>query len=136
MIETADKKLKEGKEDTNKSEKEIEKLKEGGLEDQMLAQSFLIRCLNPETVQSMEATVRTGDPVELWNALINKCQLQHYHIIREVHQQFIIINMLSNESVVEYQGRAQKLGKSLDGIDYGVPDAHRWGIITSGLLDV
>lgn len=44
--------------------------------------------------------------------------------------------MKPSESLVSYHGRAQKLMKSLSGTTYNVPDTHKWGLLTNGLLEV
>lgn len=56
--------------------------------------------------------------------------------MREIHQQIVNIQMKPSESLVSYQGRLQQLLKRLNGTDYNVPGAHKWGILTHGLLEV
>ena len=130
----AEKKLAKIKMDGTSAEKE--RVIDKDLEDRMLAKSYLVRCLTPETVQSLEATEKAGESGSLWLALMNQCQSQHKHTLRDVHQQLINIKMSTTESLVAYQGRAQQLTKRLANTSYSVPDAHKWGIFTNGLLDV
>lgn len=44
--------------------------------------------------------------------------------------------MSSTESLAAYQGKAKQLTKRFAGTTDSVPDTHRWGILTNGLLDV
>ena len=117
------------------TEAEKAKSAESELEQRMLADSYLIRCLAPDTVQSLEAKGNSADVGFLWLALIEQCQSSHKHTLREAHQQLIKIKMRSTESLVAYQGRTQQLTKRLAGTNYEVKDAHKWGILTNGLPD-
>lgn len=44
--------------------------------------------------------------------------------------------MLTTESLVSYQGRLQELNRRLEGKDYTIPDAHRWGIMSYYFISV
>lgn len=103
---------------------------------EMLANSWIISCLTPETVQELEAIESEGDNELLWNVLLAQCQSQQKHKIHEINQQLINIGMKASKSLVPYQGRAQQLLKRLIVTDYKVPDAHKWGSMTKGLLEV
>lgn len=102
----------------------------------MLARSYLIRCLAPSTAQTLRATAKEGDKGNLWTALIDQCQSNHKHTLRDIHKQLTNIKMKSTESLVSYIGRAHQLTERLFNTNYAVPDFHQWGNLTSGLLEV
>ena len=91
----------------NATEDEKTDLKEEKLENESLAYSYLIRCLDPETVQALEATETVDENGSLWKALLTQCQSEQKHTLREIHQQLINVEMSPSESLVAYQGRVQ-----------------------------
>lgn len=102
----------------------------------MLSYSYLIRFLFPETVQAIYATKITANNGSLWKALLSQYQSQQKHTLREIHKQSIKIGIKRLETLVSYQGRAQQRKKRLNGTIYKVPDAHKWVLLTKGLLEV
>lgn len=101
----------------------------------MLAKGFLVRCLTPETSQSLESIEVSDDPGNFWKALLKQSQSQQKRTLREVHHQLKTIKMSSVESLAAYQGRVQQLIKGLSGTNYSMPDSNCWGILTNGLMD-
>lgn len=102
----------------------------------MPTKSYLMRCLPLEIDIYLVETETTGETGRLLSALMPQCQSQNKNTICDVHQQMLNIKMSKTESLVSYQGRVQKLVKRLTNTSSSVPDAHKWGIITHGILDV
>lgn len=68
-------------------EADIAKSDEELLENRMMANSYIIRCLDPETIQYLEESENSAENGFLWLKLIEQRQSNHNHTLREVHQQ-------------------------------------------------
>lgn len=73
----------------NSKETEVQKAQaiEKNVEDKLLEKSYFIRCLNPETIYSLETIEEPGKTGSVWKALINPCRSQNKQTLHEVHQQ-------------------------------------------------
>ena len=73
----------------------------------ILARSYLVRCLTPQTSRSLNAVKLDGHVGSLWQALISQCRSKNAHSLREIYHQIINIKMKTTESLISYQGRIQ-----------------------------
>lgn len=105
-------------------------------DDRILSRSYLVRGLYSNTTRSLSAVKFDNEVGSLSKAFLSQCRSRNTHTLRELYHQIINIKMSTRESLISYQGRIQELILRLYGNDYAVPDAYRWGILTTGLLDV
>lgn len=85
----------------------------------VLARSFLIRCLSPETAKSLSAINKSGNVGGLWSAIMNKCSSTNTETRREIYRQVIKIQETSREDIrdakipIELQNKIGNLGIAL-----------------------
>lgn len=83
------------------------------VEREILAQTYLFRCLAPETVQNLGATEALEVNRSQWMTSLIRYKSKQKQTIREIHQKFIKIKMKPTKRVMPYQGLAQQFLKSL-----------------------
>lgn len=106
------------------------------MKNQLLAHSYLVRCLSSEIVRAFGAIDDDDEVGSHWKDLLNQCLSKNKHTLREVHHQINNMKMTTTESLVSYFGRLQGQIQKLENTTYAIPDQHLWGIMTMGLRKV
>lgn len=80
--------------------------------------------------------MKANDVGGLWNALLKQCRSRNVHTLWEIYQKNINVKMNTTDILILYQGSIKEYIIRIDGTDFDVLEAHKWGILNMGLLDL